>query len=83
MAALTDIKIVHETRLCKVGKQFGYFHCWEQFVGAMGSSMWGIVELPDGVKRIPPNKIKFCDDDHKFLCDLNKYEEEREEKTEE
>lgn len=29
MASLSDITIKKELRLCKVGKEFGYFHCWE------------------------------------------------------
>lgn len=31
MASLCDITIKKELRLCKVDKELGYFHCWEQY----------------------------------------------------
>lgn len=31
MASLSDITVKKELRLCKVGKELGYFHCWEQY----------------------------------------------------
>lgn len=30
MAALSDITVKKELRLCKANKELGYFHCWEQ-----------------------------------------------------
>lgn len=26
-----DIEVKTETRLCKVGEEYGYFHTWEQY----------------------------------------------------
>ena len=26
-----DIEVKPETRLCKVGEEYGYFHAWEQY----------------------------------------------------
>lgn len=31
MAALSNITIQKELRLCKVNEEPGYFHCWEQY----------------------------------------------------
>lgn len=60
-----SIIISFETRLCKVDGKLGYFHTWEHHsepiltntgTGAEPkatlSQVYGIVEFPDGVKRV-------------------------------
>ena len=36
----------------------------------------GIVEFDDGVRRVDPTEIKFCDEEHANLCALNKHQKE-------
>ncbi len=86
----TGFTIRYETRLCKVKSELGYFHCWEHFskpvpdgltIGSppadVISYVLGIVEFEDGIRRVDPTEIKFCDEEHANLCALNKYEKER------
>lgn len=86
-----DITAKFERRLCKVNNELGYFHCWEHFSKpvpaglTIGSSpagvisyVSGIVEFDDGVRRVDPTAIKFCDEEHANLCVQNKYEKEHE-----
>lgn len=62
------------TRLCEVDGKYGYFHTWEQrsdvidaspfkggHPGGQVSQVYGLVEFPDGIERIDPTHIKFCD----------------------
>lgn len=62
-------------RLCRVGDEYAYFHCWEHysrpteasfFVGGapagIYSRIYGIVEFKDCVKRVDPSDIVFCDE---------------------
>lgn len=91
MASLpTGFTIRCELRLCKVKSELGYFHCWEHFsnpapagltIGSppagVISYVVGIVEFEDGIRRVDPTAIKFCDEEHANLCALNKYEKER------
>ena len=80
MALLNDITVKKELRLCKVGEEFGYFHCWEQYgdvifpglmvgsnPGGQYSRVFGIVEFDDRVTRIEPSKIQFIDKAHDYL----------------
>lgn len=73
------------TRLCNVKDRTGYFHCWEHFSkpippsrliggapGGVFSKIFGIVEFSDGVKRIDPTDIKFCDEENCNLANLEK-----------
>lgn len=89
MAALNDIYIRKELRLCKVAEEIGYFHCWEQYADAIApgltigsapggqiSNIFGIVEFSDRVARIEPWEIKFIDESHNMLVILNKNEKE-------
>lgn len=91
MASLSDITVKKELRLCKVGKELGYFHCWEQygdiiFPGiAVGSHsggqylrVFGIVEFDDRVACIEPSKIKFVDEVHDYLHEYSKMIMEKE-----
>lgn len=72
-------------RLCKVDGVLGYFHCWEHYSSPMGASplaggapagvlslVFGIVELPEGVQRVSPPNVYFCDEEHAVLCAMNK-----------
>lgn len=62
-----NFKIEWETRLCEVDGELGYFHTWEQ-----RSNVFGIVEFPDGVKRVDPARIKFCDEQNAMLYEMAK-----------
>ena len=85
MASFNYITIEKELRLCKVGEEFGYFHCWEQYgdvifpgltvgsnPGGQYSRVFGIVEFNDRVMRIEPSKIKFIDEAHDYLHEYSK-----------
>lgn len=63
-----------ETRLCEVNGELGYFHCWEHWSNVIDASplrgghpggqigqVYSIVEFKDGIRRVDPSKIKFCD----------------------
>ena len=80
-----DTKDFLNARLCEVNGRPGFFHCWEHFskpVPAsllMGgepagviSSVFGIVEFSDGIKRIDPDNIDFCDEQNQVLYALEK-----------
>lgn len=73
-----------EKRLCSVDGELGYFHTWEQYsipleadihIGGapagVFSKIFGIVEFSDGVRRVEPNKIIFCDEENEALQELN------------
>lgn len=85
-----NINLSWETRLCEVGDELGYFHTWEHYsqpvkesllVGGAPSGVigrvYGIVEFPNGVRRIEPTRIKFCDEIHSNLCEINQIHEEK------
>lgn len=72
-----------KTRLCKVGDELGYFHVWEFYskplepspmIGGapagVFSKIFGIVEFKDGVRRVDPTDICFCDEDNALLNDM-------------
>lgn len=93
MALLNDIMIKKELRLCKVGEEVGYFHCWEQYgdiifpgltvgsnPGGQYSRVFGIVEFDDRVMRIEPSKIKFVDETNNFLSVYSKMDARKEKK---
>lgn len=88
MASLSDFIFKKEHRLCKVGKEFGYFHCWEQYgdvifpgltvdshseyPGGQYSRVFGIVEFYDQIERVDPTKIQFVDETHERLLEHSK-----------
>ena len=77
MASLSDIAIKKELRLCKVGEELGYFHCWEQYgdviyPGGQHSRLFGIIEFDDRIERVDPSKIQFVDEIHNFLHEYSK-----------
>ena len=89
MAALNDIYVKKELRLCKVNEELGYFHCWEQYADvispglAVGSHpggqyyrVFGIVEFNDGIERVDAEKIKFIDEYNASLVSMNKIQKE-------
>lgn len=73
------------TRACEVDGRPGLFHIWEQWLhreplrggnyGAPIGQVYGIVEFSDGVKRVDPVKIKFCDEDNALLAAMEKHKE--------
>lgn len=94
MAGL-DMRIKWETRLCEVNGEVGYFQTWEQWLNVVDASpligghparqisqVFGIVEFQDGVRRVDPVKIKFCDETNAILKDFNEMKKLNEEKGE-
>lgn len=67
MTSFSNVTI--ERRLCKVGKEIGYFHCWEQYndVSLPSSRVFGIIEFGNRVERVDPSKIRFVDEIHYSL----------------
>lgn len=76
--------VEQELRLCTVKGRVGYFHTWEHFsqplpaspmIGGASagveSSVLGIVEFENGVERVYPTSIKFCDEKNAMLHNLN------------
>ena len=85
-----DFKIRWETRYCTVDGEPAYFHTWEQWSNPVPASnltdsapagimsmVFGIVEFSDGVRRVDPVKIKFCDEENVILNTFKRYMEER------
>lgn len=69
--------------------KLGYFHRWEQWSkvvdasplrgghpGGQNGQVFGIVEFEDGVRRVGPSSIKFCDEENAILCEMAKHHEE-------
>lgn len=85
------MQIEWKTRLCQVGEKLGYFHTWEYYSKPLGASplmggapagvfskMFGIVEFLDGVRRVDPSEIVFCDEKNQMLSEMEKMRKERE-----
>lgn len=86
---MAGLKMVEfQTRLCEVKGELGYFHLWEQWSNVVDASLlrgghpagqigqvYGIVEFKDGVRRVDPVSIKFCDEENAALCALVKHNE--------
>ena len=79
-----QITIEWATRICEVNGEIGYFHTWEQWSnvidasplagghpGGQVSQVYGIVEFPDGVRRVSPTFIKFRDEINGGLAVMN------------
>lgn len=79
-----EMEIKQERRLCKVKEEPGYFHAWENYSKPLAASpmiggepagvfskIFGIVEFEDGVRRVDPTEIKFCDEENEMLSVLN------------
>lgn len=80
-----EMEIKQERRLCTVNGENGYFHTWEQYskpleasplVGGapagVFSKIFGIVEFENGIRRVDPTDIKFCDEENAMLSVFNK-----------
>ena len=89
MAGLSNIEIKKERRLCTVDGELGYFHCWEHYStviepspmigghpGGTISYVLGIVEFPEGVRKVTVDSIKFCDEENAMLAEMAKHMEE-------
>lgn len=85
--ACLNAKIGWSTRLCMVNGKTGYFHVWEHYSkpieasplmggapAGVFSKIFGIVEFVNGVKRVDPVDIKFCDEDNVMLNMFNREE---------
>ena len=70
------ITIEQERRLCVVDNEIGYFHCWSQSPGVMGSATYGIVEFADRTEEVYPSKVKFIDEEHRPLSYFKEHPEE-------
>lgn len=91
MARYTDPHMTVEwsTRLCTVNGEHGYFHTWEHYSKPLPASplvggepagvlsvVFGIVEFKDGVRRVDPTAIKFCDEMNTMLTAISEFEKE-------
>lgn len=85
---LPKIEVEWINRLCEVGDRIGYFHTWEHFskpipaspmIGGepagVFSKVWGIVEFSDGVERVDPTDICFCDEGNEMLRVMEEHPE--------
>jgi hypothetical protein len=90
MAGL-NMQMEWKTRLCQVGEKFGYSHAWEHYSKPLEASplmggapagifskMFGIVEFSDGVRRVDPSEIVFCDEENETLSEMEKMRKEKE-----
>lgn len=79
------MEVKQERRLCKVKGEIGYFHAWENYSKPLADSplvggepagvfskIFGIVEFEDGVRRVDPTGIKFCDEENEILSVFNR-----------
>lgn len=86
-------EIKWERRLCEVNGEIGYFHTWESYStvvdaspirgghpGGQISQVYGLVEFVDGVRRVSPTTIKFCDEENSILKDFNEMKKLNEER---
>lgn len=86
MASVTNFKIKWERISCMVDGRPGYFHTWEQHSQPVGASpmiggppagviskVFGIVEFADGIERVDPVSIKFYDEEHVYLDNLDRF----------
>lgn len=90
MAGL-NMQMEWKTRLCQVGEKIGYFHAWEYYSKPLEASllmggapagvfskMFDIVEFSDGVRRVDPSEIVFCDEENEMLSEMEKIRKENE-----
>lgn len=72
-----------------VNDKLGYFHAWEHYSKPLEASpliggapagvfskIFGIVEFSDGVRRVDPTDICFCDEENQMLSEMEKFENE-------
>lgn len=95
MAGL-NCEIGWKNRLCEVNGELGQFHIWEQWSNVVYASplrgghpggqvgqVYGIVEFKDGVRRVDPVKIKFCDEQNAILSEMARHVENYDGRTSE
>ena len=83
------MQIEWKTRPCTVNDKLGYFHAWEHYSKPLEASpliggapagvfskIFGIVEFSDGVRRVDPTDICFCDEENQMLSEMEKFENE-------
>ena len=88
MAGLS-MQMEWKTRLCQVGEKLGYFHVWEHYSKPLEASplmggapagifskVFAIVEFSDGVRRVDPSEIVFCDEENRMLSEIDKRKRE-------
>lgn len=81
-----------QLRDCEVDGRPGLFHTWEHYSRPVEASVLrggapagfvsgvvGIVEFTDGVKRVEPDRIKFCDEQVAYLQQWEQYKKEKKE----
>lgn len=51
---------------------------WNGGVCSFRNRMVGIVEFSDGVRRVDPSEIVFCDEENQMLSEMEKMRKERE-----
>lgn len=86
-----NMDATYPTRFCEVKGELGQFHLWEQWSnvddasplrgghpGGQIGQVYGIVEFKDGVRRVDPESIKFCDKENAALWSFAKHIEEME-----
>lgn len=96
MAKGLEMNIQWHTRACTVNGEYGYFHTWEQYskplpasnvVGGapagVFSTVYGIVEFANGVRRVDPTYIHFCDEENAWLKSESEFWKKIEEETNE
>lgn len=84
------MQVEWKTRICTVNGKVGYFHTWEYYSKPLEASplrggspagvfskIFGIVEFSDGVRRVEPTDICFCDDDNAFLSEMEQVGKEK------
>lgn len=67
-----DIIIRTERRDCRANGRPGFWHLWV----TSNDSVYGLVELSDGMHYIDARKIEFVDEVHAYLHTLEKHEKE-------
>lgn len=84
-----NIPIEWKTRGCTVNGEPGCFHTWEHYSKPLEASplmggaptgvfskVFGIVEFADGVRRVDPTDIYFCDEENAYLTEIKKHSKE-------
>lgn len=85
------IAVSWNSRLCEVDGEIGYFQIWELYSRPLEASpliggapagvfsqTFGIVEFENGVRRVDPVRINFCDEENAALKIMNSIKKEKE-----
>lgn len=84
-----NIPIEQKTRWCTVNGELGRFHIWEHYSKPLEASpmidgapagvfskVFGIVEFADGIRKVEPTDICFCDETNHYLVGLKRHMDE-------